>query len=52
LAGAARAAGLLKHEEDARVYHERLIALTQDADSERPAILAARTYLRKHTSPR
>ena len=52
LAGAARAAGLLKHEEDARAYHERLIALTQDADSERPAILAARTYLRKHTSPR
>jgi tetratricopeptide (TPR) repeat protein len=52
LAGAARAAGLLKHEEDARAYHERLIALTQDADSERPAMLAARTYLMKHTSPR
>jgi hypothetical protein len=37
----------MKHEEDARVYHERLLALTQDADSERPAILAARAYLAK-----
>lgn len=52
LAGAARAAGMLRHEEDARTYHERLIALTQDADSERPAILAARAYLTRHTSPR
>jgi tetratricopeptide (TPR) repeat protein len=52
LAGAARAAGLLRHEEDARAYHERLLALTQDADSERPAILAARAYLESRSSPR
>jgi hypothetical protein len=52
LAGAARAAGLLHHEEDARAYHERLLALTQDADSERPAILAARAYLASRSSPR
>jgi len=52
LAGAARAAGLLRHEEDARAYHERLLALTQDADSERPAILAARAYLASRSSPR
>ncbi|HEY7642448.1 MAG TPA: hypothetical protein VH814_22130 [Steroidobacteraceae bacterium] len=45
LAGAARAAALLKHEKDARGYYERLLALTQDADSERPAVLAARAYL-------
>jgi hypothetical protein len=45
LAGAATAAVMQKHEEDARVYYERLLALTQDADSERPAILAARAYL-------
>jgi hypothetical protein len=50
LAGAARAAGLLRHEEDARAYHERLLALTQDADSERPAILAARAYLASRSS--
>jgi hypothetical protein len=52
LAGAARAAGLLRHEQDARAYHERLLALTQDADSERPAILAARAYVNNHGSPR
>jgi hypothetical protein len=52
LAGAARAAGLLRHEADARAYHERLLALTQDADSERPAILAARAYLADRSSPR
>jgi hypothetical protein len=51
LAGAARAAGLLRHEEDARAYHERLLALTQDADSTRPAILAARAYLANRSSP-
>jgi hypothetical protein len=51
LAGAARAAELLRNEEDARVYHERLLALTQDADSERPAMTAARAYLGKHRSP-
>jgi hypothetical protein len=51
LAGAARAAASLRHEEDARAYHERLLALTQDADSERPAMLAARAYLAKHNSP-
>lgn len=50
LAGAARAAVLLKHEEDARAYYERLLALTQDADTERPAILAARAYLAKRAS--
>jgi tetratricopeptide (TPR) repeat protein len=50
LAGAARAAVLLKHEEDARVYYERLLALTQDADTERPAMLAAREYLAKRAS--
>jgi hypothetical protein len=51
LAGAARAAGLLRHDEDARVYHERLLALTQAADSTRPAILAARAYLANRSSP-
>jgi Tfp pilus assembly protein PilF len=51
LAGAARAAELLKHEEDARAYYERLLALTQDADSERPAIAAARAYLARRASP-
>jgi hypothetical protein len=51
LAGAARAAGLLRHEADARAYHERLLALTQDADSTRPAILAARAYLANRSSP-
>jgi hypothetical protein len=51
LAGAARAAVLLKHEEDARVYHRRLLALTQDADTERPAMLAAREYLASRASP-
>ena len=50
LAGAARAAVLLKHEEDARAYYERLLALTQDADTERPAMLAAREYLAKRAS--
>jgi tetratricopeptide (TPR) repeat protein len=52
LAGAARAAGLLHHEQDALTYHERLLALTQDADSERAAILAARAYVGNHSSPR
>lgn len=42
LAGATRAAASLRHEDDARTYNQRLLALTQDADSERPAILAAR----------
>jgi hypothetical protein len=51
LAGAARAAAALRNEKDARAYHERLLALTQDADSERPAMLAARAYLGKHSSP-
>ena len=50
LAGAARAAVLLKHEEDARAYYERLLALTQDADTERPAMIAAREYLAKRAS--
>jgi hypothetical protein len=52
LAGAARAAGLLRHQQDTLIYHERLLALTQDADSERPAILAARAYVANHGSPR
>lgn len=50
LAGAARAAVLLKHEEDARAYYERLLALTQDADTERPAMTAARAYLAQRAS--
>ena len=50
LAGAARAAASLRHDEDARAYYERLLALTQDTDSERPAILAARAYLAQHAS--
>ena len=50
LAGAARAAELLKRAEDAREYHERLLVLTQDADSDRPAILAARAYLAQRRS--
>jgi hypothetical protein len=52
LAGAARAAGLLHRGDAARAYHERLLALTQDADSERPAILAARAYVGNRSSPR
>jgi len=52
LAGAARASGLLRHEQDARTYHERLLTLTRDADSERPGILAARAYVSNHGSPR
>src|SRR4030095_12149729 len=52
LAGAARAAALLHHEQDALTYHQRLLALTQDADSERPEILAARAYVGNHSSPR
>lgn len=50
LAGAARAAAMLKHEEDARAYYERLLALTQDADTERSAMLEARAYLAKRAS--
>lgn len=50
LAGAAHAAVLLQHEEDARGFYERLQALTQDADTERPAILAARAYLARRAS--
>jgi hypothetical protein len=50
LAGAARAAVLQKHAEDARAYYERLLALTQNADTERPAMIAAREYLAKHAS--
>jgi Tfp pilus assembly protein PilF len=50
LVGAARASVALKHEEDARVYYERLLALTQDADTDRPAMLAAREYLAKRAS--
>lgn len=50
LAGAARASALLKHEEDARVYYARLLALTQNADTQRPAMLAAREYLAKRAS--
>jgi tetratricopeptide (TPR) repeat protein len=50
LAGAARAAVMLKHEEDARAYYERLQALTQDAETERPAMVAARDYLAKRSS--
>jgi hypothetical protein len=50
LAGAARAAVMLKHEEDARGYYERLQTLTQDAETERPAIVAAREYLAKRSS--
>jgi hypothetical protein len=50
LAGAARAAVLLKHAEDARAYYERLLALTQDADTERPAMIAAREYLAKRAA--
>ena len=33
-------------------YHERVLALTQDADSERPAMLAARAYIAKRGSTR
>jgi hypothetical protein len=51
LASAARAAVSLKHEEDARAYYERLLTLTQDADTERPDILAARGYLARRASP-
>jgi hypothetical protein len=50
LAGAARAATSLRHEEDARAYSERLLALTQDADSERPAVVAARAYIAHHST--
>ena len=52
LAGAARAAGLLRHEQDARAYKKCLLALTQNADSKRLAMLAARAYVNNHGSPR
>lgn len=51
LAGIARAATLLRNDADARTYHQRLLDLTQDADSERAAIRDAKAYLAKHSSP-
>jgi hypothetical protein len=50
LAGGARAAVMLKHPEDARACYERLLALTQDADTERPAMTAGCEYLAKRAS--
>jgi cytochrome c-type biogenesis protein CcmH/NrfG len=51
LAGIARAATLQRNDDDARTYHQRLLDLTQDADSERAAIRDAKAYLAKHSSP-
>jgi tetratricopeptide (TPR) repeat protein len=45
LAGAARAAVLAKHPVQARAHYQALLALTRDADGEREAVRAARTYL-------
>ena len=45
LAGAAAAAERAGNRRTARSYYQQLVALAADADSERPALVAARTYL-------
>lgn len=45
IAGAAKAADGIGDREAMRVWNERLLQLTSDADTERPEITAARTFL-------
>ncbi len=47
LAGAGRAAELAGNTDKARGYYQRVVILTKDADSERPEITQAKTYLAK-----
>ena len=44
-AGAAKAADALGDKAAARQNYQQLVALTANADSERPAVTAAKTYL-------
>jgi hypothetical protein len=45
LAGAAKAAEMLGDNEAARQNHQQLVALTANADTERPEVTTAKTYL-------
>ena len=45
LAGAARAAERAGNRRSARSYYEQLVALAANADSDRPALVAARAYI-------
>jgi uncharacterized protein HemY len=45
LAGAARAAELTGDRERARRYYTELLALTKDADTERPELKRARAFV-------
>ena len=47
LAGAARAAELTGNQDKARVYYQQVLILAKDADTGRPEIEQAKTYLRK-----
>ena len=47
LAGAGRAAALAGHKAAARLHYQELLVLVRDADSERPALKAAREFLAK-----
>ena len=47
IAGAATAAARLGNRAAATTYYRQLLALTSAADSERPAIAAARAYLKQ-----
>ena len=47
IAGAARAAEATGDREAARAWDERLLQLTAEADTERPEMAAARTFLAK-----
>ena len=47
LAGAGRAAALAGHKAAARLHYQELRVLARDADSERPALKAAREFLAK-----
>ena len=48
IAGAAKAAESIGDRQAARVWYERLLQLTADADTERPEITAARTFMTKN----
>jgi tetratricopeptide (TPR) repeat protein len=45
VAGAAKAAESIGDRQAARAWHERLLQLTADADTERPEMAAARTFV-------
>jgi tetratricopeptide (TPR) repeat protein len=48
LAGAAEAAVALKNDRSARSYYSQLLVLAGTADSERPALVAARAFINAH----